>query len=181
MMYLLLCTLLLIGASPTIGQEVLCPKQANTQEVCSVLGKECRYDPIGCKDGIQFATVCKCSPLLCGDPRYVCETTEIVCEGNDPDCPATPGFGQTCDPSIVDECNYDPYDGCPGSTIPPFYQRECFCDPSSKTFVCSSTGVTVCSEGTPSPTPALRTKKKTKKPSKKPAKKPTAKKPTAKK
>ncbi|KAI2495648.1 Hint module [Fragilaria crotonensis] len=128
------------------------PKSLANNTRCTV-GTRCRYDPVGCVDGIKFATNCECISTKNGRNTYLCRTTIINCESpNDADCPAErPGFEGSCDPTKVTLCMYDPY-GCPGATDGEHYIFACTCETRSKEFNCiASYFPTNCALPTPPP------------------------------
>jgi hypothetical protein len=129
------------GEAPTT-----CPMEAMPGEACGRLGLKCRYGPIGCVDGIQFATNCECEDVD-GKVKFSCTSARIDCEINDADCPtstsAALGKENVCDPTKVKTCNYKPF-GCPGSTEPGFYIEKCYCDPDAKKFECLSASIVPC-------------------------------------
>ena len=109
------------------------------------LGTKCRYDPVGCRARIKFATNCECISRN-GKNTYLCTTAKINCKApNDPACPAKPDFGGACDPTKVNRCKYNPY-GCPGTTIGELFIYNCQCEPSEKIFVCDASAVQDCNE-----------------------------------
>lgn len=111
------------------------------------LGTKCRYNPVGCVDGIKFANNCECI-LHNGKNTYLCDSKTISCEPhNDADCPAEPDFGGTCDPTKVNRCEYTPY-GCPGKTDGEFFIYDCECEAASKQFICFAASMLPCSEQT---------------------------------
>jgi hypothetical protein len=144
MLHRLHVLLFIMMLANTAKSQSTCPMTATPGYSC-VLGQVCRYSPIGCIDGIQFATSCVCKGTL-RRASYKCTTSRVNYPTNDPDCPASLGFaaGQTCDPETVQYCNYDPY-GCPGSTDPGIFTNRCLCDSTLKAFMCASYGMPPCS------------------------------------
>jgi hypothetical protein len=121
-----------------------CPSQATPGESCKSLGEKCRYNPIGCTDGIQFATTCECTGRRIRKARYSCTTINVECETMFPGCPKITPVQQKCDPALVEYCAYSPY-GCPGSTEPGKFIEHCYCDTFMKEFQCVSAGRLPCS------------------------------------
>jgi hypothetical protein len=133
----------IIAVANTANSQSTCPMTATPGGSC-VPGQSCRYSPIGCTDGIKFATSCICKGKL-KRGSYKCTTTQVNCAINDLDCPASLGLaaGKTCDPEIVQYCNYDPI-GCPGSNDPGIFISRCFCDSTLKSFLCTSYAMAPC-------------------------------------
>jgi hypothetical protein len=135
--------IIMILANTANSQHPTCPSQATPGGSC-ILGKICRYSPVGCYDGVKFATSCVCKGNL-RRASYKCTTRRIDCVTNDLECPGTfeLAAGQKCDPETVQYCNYNP-NGCPGSTDPGIFIDRCFCDPALKDFLCTSFAMLPC-------------------------------------
>ena len=121
-----------------------CPSEAAQGESCKSLGEKCRYNPIGCIDGIKFRTSCECIGRKVRKAKYVCTTLNIECETLLPGCPKLAPVQQKCDPSLVEYCDYSPF-GCPGSTDSGMFIEHCYCDNSLNEFQCTSDAMLPCS------------------------------------
>ena len=123
-----------------------CPSTKPTSGLTGrcTLGTVCRYDPVGCMDGIKFATYCNCVSTKSGMNRYSCTTNVITGQTNDPDCPATPPLNSSCDSSVVSSCNYNPF-GCPGGMAgSEFFITKCTCSSADMRFLCAQMSMLPC-------------------------------------